>query len=187
VRKKMSEDQTWRGNVGGMEWERAERFLTGNAFARVACIDGDGKPYVVPLWYTWDGEGFLLVIRERARIARYMKNNPNVSLVVDEMEVDDERGQFTLPKVFCQGRAEIVEEANVGGAWVKVAEEMSVRYLGPDGPTYLVPTLVQPRWLIKIVPEYIKTWEGVGWGKQYWVEAEGNPTYEQVHGLEGDS
>jgi len=116
-----------------------------------------------------------------------MKNNPNVSLVVDEMEVDDERGQFTLPKVFCQGQAEIVEEANVGGAWVQVAEEMSVRYLGPDGPTYLVPTLVQPRWLIKIVPEYIKTWEGVGWGKQYWVEAEGNPTYEEVHGLEGDS
>ena len=112
----MSEDQTWRGNVGGMEWERAERFLSGNAFARVACIDDEGNPYVVPLWYTWDGEGFLLVIRERARIARYMKNNPNVSLVVDEMEVDDERGQFTLPKVFCQGQAEIVEEANVGGA-----------------------------------------------------------------------
>ena len=184
MEEKMAEDQSWRGNVGGMEWERAERFLSGNAFARVACLDDDGNPYVVPLWYSWDGEGFFLVVRERSRIARYMKERPNVSLVIDEASVDDERGQFTLPKVFCQGRAQIVEEPNTGGQWVGIAEEMSVRYLGPDGPTYLVPTLTQPRWLIKIIPERIKTWEGVGWGKQYWVESEGTPTYEEVHGID---
>ena len=180
----MAEDQDWRGNVGGMNWERAERFLGGNALARVACLDDEGNPYVVPLWYTWDGEGFFLVVRERARVAQYMKKNPKVSLVVDEAAVDDERGEYILPKVFCQGRAEIIEEPNVGGKWVGIAEGMSVRYLGPDGPTYLVPTLTQPRWLIKIMPERIKTWEGVGWGKQYWVESEGNPTYKEVHGLD---
>ena len=31
------------------------------------------------------------------------------------------------------------------------------RYLGPDGPTYLVATLEQPRWLIKINPTNVTT------------------------------
>ena len=69
----------------------------------------------------------------------------------------------------------------MGGEWVGVAEQMATRYLGPNGPDYIVPTLHQPRWLIKVVPDTVKTWEGVGWSKKYWVESEDGPSYQQVH------
>ncbi len=48
-----------------------------------------------------------------------------------------------------------------------IAERMSVRYLGPNGPEYLTATLDQPRWLIKVTPERVVTWQGVDWAKKY--------------------
>jgi hypothetical protein len=66
-----------------------------------------------------------------------------------------------------KGKAEIVEEANVGGKWVEIATRMSVRYLGVNGPDYLAPTLPEPRWLIFVHPEKMITWQGVDWAKRY--------------------
>jgi hypothetical protein len=60
---------------------------------------------------------------------------------------------------------------------------MSIRYVGPDGPTYLVSTLEQPRWLLRIVPTVVKTWQGVGWARRYWVQDAAGPTYDEAHGL----
>jgi nitroimidazol reductase NimA-like FMN-containing flavoprotein (pyridoxamine 5'-phosphate oxidase superfamily) len=175
--------EEWRGKIGGMTKERTDLYLSGDSLARVAVLDDEGRPYVVPLWYHWDGEAFWFVIRERSAVGRYMRDNKEVGLSIDDASIDDpERGRhFEMPKVFAQGRAEVVEEPNVGGQWVKVAEEMAVRYLGPNGPSYIVPTLQQPRWLIKMVPDNMKTWEGVGWAKRYWVEGEKGPSYEDVH------
>src|SRR5207247_1570622 len=66
------------------------------------------------------------------------------------------------------GQAEIVEQPNVGGAWVSIATRMAARYMGAeDGPKYLVPTLDRPRWLIRVRPERITTWAGGGWHRRY--------------------
>ena len=86
-----------------------------------------------------------------------------------------------MEKVTGDGIAELVERPNVGGQWIEVARRMAVRYLGPDGPTYLTPTLNQPRWLFRFRPTNVKTWQGVGWAKRYWVEDSGGPTYEEAH------
>ena len=63
------------------------------------------------------------------------------------------------------------------GRWVTIAEEMSLRYLGPNGPRYLEPTLTEPRWLFFIEPIETKSWQGVDWPAQYkhsdWGEAKG--------------
>jgi hypothetical protein len=59
-----------------------------------------------------------------------------------------------------EGRAEVVEEPNLGGRWVEITRRMSYRYLGPNGPTYLESTMKQPRWLFRIKPENMKTWHG---------------------------
>ena len=73
----------------------------------------------------------------------------------------------TQRKVIAQCRAEIVEEPNVGGAWVPIAERMSVRYLGENGPKYLEPTLTAPRWLIALRPVRMWTWQGNDWHSRY--------------------
>jgi hypothetical protein len=88
-----------------------------------------------------------------------------------------------MQKVIADGVAEVVEEANVGGQWVEVATRMTYRYLGENGPSYLEPTLNQPRWLLKITPTKMRTWQGVGWARSYWVEGTGGPSYEEAFAL----
>ncbi|MEA2524682.1 MAG: hypothetical protein QOF73_1909, partial [Thermomicrobiales bacterium] len=70
-------------------------------------------------------------------------------------------------KVALQGTAEMIEEPNVGGQWVEIAKLMATRYLGDHGPDYIVPTLDKPRWLFKITPTALVTWQGVDWHSRY--------------------
>ena len=48
-----------------------------------------------------------------------------------------------------------------------VAERMSTRYLGENGPKYLAPTLDKPRWLYRLVPVTMQTWQGQDWAGRY--------------------
>ncbi|MCH7667803.1 MAG: pyridoxamine 5'-phosphate oxidase family protein [Acidobacteria bacterium] len=174
----------FRGTLGGLDAELLETFLGHNALARLACLKPDGSPYVVPVWYHWDGEALWFVGRQRSAWCKYIQNDGRVSVVIDsEHSPPDESGQRTeIPKVMMEGIAEIIEEPNVGGKWVQIAEKMSYRYLGPNGPEYLTGTINQPRWLIKMTPSKVKTWQGVGWARRYWVEGQGGATYEEAHG-----
>ena len=180
-------DTEWPKIFGG-NWgtgrRRVRRLSEGSYLARVACLTPDGAPYVIPLWYQWDGRAMWFVGRQRAVWAEYMKADPRVSLVVDapHSEPDEVGRSVEIPKVIMQGMAEIVEEPNVGGQWVEVAKEMSYRYLGPNGPEYLTGTITQPRWLIKVVPTEVMSWQGVGWARRYWVEGTGGASYEEAHG-----
>ena len=88
-----------------------------------------------------------------------------------------------MEKVLCEGVAELVEESVVDGKWVGIGEKMAVRYLGPDGPKYLVPTLNQPRWLFRLRPTKLSSWQGVGGAKSYWVKETGGPSWKEAHNL----
>ena len=57
--------------------------------------------------------------------------------------------------------------APMQGECLGVANRTSVRYLGERGPEYLVPTYDRPRYLIKVVPTKMITWDGVEWAKKY--------------------
>ena len=178
----MAED--FRGDLGGLTEQEFELFLSGNSLARLAVLTSDGRPYVVPVWYQWDGSAMWFVGRQRAEWCKMVQADGRVSCVIDsEHSEPDESGKsMEIPKVMMQGNAEIIEEPNVGGKWVDVAKEMSYRYLGPNGPEYLTGTIDQPRWLIKMTPTKVRSWKGVGWAKKYWVKESGGPTYEEAHG-----
>lgn len=167
--------EAWRGRVGGMTPEQVDAFLAEGRNMYLACLKPDGWPYVTICWHEWRDGSFWVVPRQRSRWAEYLKADPRVSVVIEEKE--------TLRKVLAQGRAEVVEEPSLGGQWVEVATRMTYRYLGSNGPAYLEPTLHQPRWLFRIHPESMKTWQGVGWARHYWVEGTGGPSYEQAHSL----
>jgi nitroimidazol reductase NimA-like FMN-containing flavoprotein (pyridoxamine 5'-phosphate oxidase superfamily) len=166
-------ETSWRGKVGAMSEEEMERFLEYGVTMHLACLKPNGDPYITVCWHEWRDGCFWVVPRQRSEWGRHLKNDPRVSFVVDHHK--------TLEKVWGEGLAELVEEPNIGGNWVEVAERMSVRYLGENGPTYLVPTMRQPRWLFRIKPTKIQTWQGVGWARRYWVEGTGGPTYEEAH------
>lgn len=181
----MSEE--YRGAMGGLADEEVDAFLQSDALARVACVKPDGAPYVVPIWYQWDGESLWFVGRERSAWCTYMQHDPRVAVVIDKEHgrPDASSGEIAqIPKVMASGRIEVVETPNVGGRWVEIAAKMAQRYLGENGPSYLQSTLQQPRWLIKLTPDEMKTWKGVGWAKRYWVETSGGPSFEEAHGIE---
>lgn len=137
---------------GPMTNDELISFLGGDSICRVSCIDYQGWPHTVPVWYQYQDGGFYLVGREKSKWSIFLSSNPNAYICID-----------TLPdvqKVLVKGTAKIIESPNVGGKWVQIARNMATRYLGPDGPKYLEPTLNDPRWLIFINPIEIKTWQG---------------------------
>lgn len=156
----MTQDQSWRGTVGGLAPADVSAFLAEPVFARLATLDENGWPYVIPCWQEWDGESFWVIPRERSAWARHLQNEPRCAITVD-----DPGGR--LRKVAAQCRAELIEKPNVGGKWVSIAERMSVRYLGPNGPKYLKPTMDKPRWLFRLHPVSQHTWQGVDWAERY--------------------
>lgn len=151
--------ESWRGTVGRLPTGDLATFLAEPHIARLACLDGEGWPYVVPCWQEWDGAAFWVVPRERSAWARYLAADPRCAITVDEAGAQR--------KVTAQCRAHLAEEPNVGGAWVPVAERMSLRYLGENGPRYLEPTLDKPRWLFRLDPVRMQTWQGQDWAERY--------------------
>jgi hypothetical protein len=156
-----------------MTAEEVEDFLGGNINMYLACIAPDGGPYITVCWHEWRDGYFWVIPRQRSRWAEYLAENPSVSFVVEQPK--------TLGKVLGRGEAELIERPNVGGQWVPIATRMSYRYLGENGPKYLEPTLKQPRWLYRIKPASLQTWQGVGWARRYWVEETGGASYEEAH------
>ena len=152
--------ETWRGQVGRMDQAQMDTFLKEGRLCRLGCLDDEGWPYVVPVWFHHADGGFYVIPRARSAWARYLARDDRVSLTIDEQEAP-------YRKVVVRGRAEVVEEPNVGGRWVRIAREMSYRYLGEHGPDYLVPTLNEPRWLVFVRPVKVRTWQGVDWAKRY--------------------
>jgi PPOX class probable F420-dependent enzyme len=157
------EQKNWRGQIGKMSHEELDAFLAGDMLCHLACLKDDGIPYIVPCWFTWDGASFWIIPRRRSAWAHYLQERSAVALAISEP---------TQPyrKVSVEGKATIVEEPNVGGTWVAIAQGMSLRYLGEHGPEYLEPTLSQPRWLIRVDVDRLTTWQGVAWHPRYVVD-----------------
>lgn len=165
--------ETWRGEIRGLTPEERDAFLGRGLLMRLACLKPGGDPSIAVCWHEWRDGSFWVVPRQRSKWGECLAGDPRVSFVVDDAT--------TLEKVIGEGRAELVERPNVGGQWVEVANRMSYRYLGENGPTYLTSTLQQPRWLFRIRPSKLETWAGVGWARRYWVEDTDGPGYDEAH------
>ena len=146
------------GSEGRLSREELAAFLARPLLCRLACLDPRGWPHVVPVWFAWDGAGFWIVPRLRAAWAGDLAADPRAGL-----SVDDEDGR----RVVCQGTAQLVERANVGGRWVAIGRRMAERYRGEAGVAYLEATLGQERWLFYVAPERLVTWSGPRWHERY--------------------
>ena len=82
----MSDDSGWRGKIGGMSVREMDEFLAGNTLCRMGCLDNDGWPYVVPVWYEHGDSGFYIIPRERSLWARYIQNEEHYIEMQKEFE-----------------------------------------------------------------------------------------------------
>lgn len=157
-------DTSWMGKNDVLTREEVDAFLQRPVVARLATVRPDGWPYVAPVWQYWDGKAMWVVPREKSAFVKYLRAEPRVCV-----SVALETAPYT--RVTLLGRAEIVEGPVDGRsdspAWVEIARQMSRRYLGEHGPEYLEPTMDRPRYLVRIDPVKMQTWEGVEWHEKY--------------------
>jgi PPOX class probable F420-dependent enzyme len=152
--------------IGGLTEAEAIAFLDQPWNARLGTLGPDGWPHIAPVWYEFEPESrmFLVVGRERADWIGHIHRDPRVALHV----ADDEHAEHT--RVIVEGRARIVEGPVAPSASPRLGaltRRLSLRYLGPDGPTYAERTIHRPRVLVEIHPERWRTWTGKEWHKRY--------------------
>ena len=153
---------------GPLSRKELEEFLAGKWLIKIAVLKEDGWPFVVPVWYHWDGEFFYAVGRKRSEWVHDLIREPRCAMCIEEKEIPPDGGNR---KVLAQCIAEVVEGPVVaeGSQWVKVAEQMALRYVGPEGPTALSRSYSWERYLVKLVPRdgKITTFQGVDWHRRY--------------------
>lgn len=155
-------------DAGGMPDPHIEEFLAGpnsTWLLKLAFVKEDGWPMVVPLWYQWDGEAFLVVGRKRSQWVHDLEREPRCAVCIEET------AHPRIRKVLAQCTAEIVEgpAKGEGSQWVPVANEMAVRYTGPSGPEQLEASWDWDRYLVRLVPREgrLITWQGADWALRY--------------------
>ena len=85
-------------------------FITGARVGRLATADADGRPTVVPICYAFDGRALYSAVDAKPKQARpeglkrirNLRENPRVSVVIDEYDEDWTRLRY----VIIQGRAD---------------------------------------------------------------------------------
>ena len=93
-------DESWRGKIGKMSAAEIDGFLNEPFLARVACLDDNDWPYVVPCWYQWDGEALWVVPRARSAWARYLKARPRCAVTIDESSAADRASDTGVQRRF---------------------------------------------------------------------------------------
>jgi PPOX class probable F420-dependent enzyme len=129
--------------------------------ARLATIDADGYPAVVPVWIEWDGEAAWLVARAGAGYLGDIRREPRVGLSVVADDDPDRRVQV-------RGRATIVEgPAPLRGRLLSLARAMALRYEGAAGLEYVKASRDWPRCLVRIDPLRVRSWGSPDWHRRY--------------------
>ena len=96
-----------------------EEFIQRARVARLATVDSEFKPHVVPVVFVFDGNHFFIPVDEKRKAAkpeklkrvRNIQDNPNVALLIDQYDEDWTKLAF----VMIQGKASVAtkEEGNI--------------------------------------------------------------------------
>ena len=161
-------DEAWRGKMGKMSPSEIDQFLGEPFLARVACLDGNGWPHVVPCWYQWDGKAIWVVPRAKSMWAHYLAAEPRCAVTIDESSAADEEAGVGVQRRFPpSARRPSSSSPTSADAGSRSLATMSIRYYGEKGPSYLEPTMTWNRWLVRLDPVKIQTWQGISWPKSY--------------------
>ena len=133
-----------------------EEFIQRVRVARLATIDSDFKPHLVPVVFVFDGNHFFIPVDEKRKKAkpeklRRIKNiqgNPNVALLIDEYNEDWTRLAF----VMIQGIASIMKSRPHADIQVqKALKQLTIKYTQYQ-------RIGTGEILIRIKPEKVVSW-----------------------------
>jgi PPOX class probable F420-dependent enzyme len=97
-----------------------EQFLREPNLAKLATIDRDGTPHLVPIWYMHVDGDLLIATRPTSRKVRNIRRDPRVTVCID-------RATPPYAGIIVRGIATLEEVA-----YQELAVPMAVRYLGQE-------------------------------------------------------
>jgi nitroimidazol reductase NimA-like FMN-containing flavoprotein (pyridoxamine 5'-phosphate oxidase superfamily) len=112
------------GRIVDLQREEIDAFLESQLVGRIGC-HLDGRTYVVPVIYAYDG-GSIYVCSTEGRKLAMMRANPNVCFEVDEY---DEAGTGSWRSVIAEG---VFEELR-GPAAVRALATLAARFVARTG------------------------------------------------------
>ena len=113
--------------------------------ARLAYTWLDGTPRVVPIWFHWNGDQFVLGSPPKAPKLVALAADPRVSLTIDD-------NAWPYKVLLVRGRAEIEMVDDVSPEY----ELSATRYFGPEqGPAWVSTLRGKPMARIAITPNWV--------------------------------
>lgn len=142
------------GDLRLLDSETARRLLASTLPARLAYLATDGTPRLVPSWFHWTGEEFVMAtfvsaphVRHAAGRIRALRANPTVALSIDT-------DQFPPEVLSVRGEAVVTEDDGVVPEYALAArryigEEEGAAYLAQidDPVTRMARIAVRPAWV----------------------------------------
>jgi nitroimidazol reductase NimA-like FMN-containing flavoprotein (pyridoxamine 5'-phosphate oxidase superfamily) len=141
---------------------------------RIATVDADGMPRVVPLWFVRVDDEVFFTPRAPAVLHLNLQRDDRIGLSIDE-------DALPYRKVTVQGRARLVHPSGRDDEWRGLYRTIAGRYIPPEAANaYVDGTADQPRALYAVSitsPNNVSTWRmpTVGedptgiWAKRYYL------------------
>ena len=115
---------------------------------RLATIDKDGFPHVVPIWFVWDGNAFYMSsLPDRAHVRR-LTRDPRASICVDIEGDERDDGERPNRAVRAVGPAEVFVDDD--GEWTRRITEKYIR--GPGRAKRIERRTSEERMVIRLQP-----------------------------------
>lgn len=139
-----------------MSVEEIESYLSKSVTVTLITLNRDGTALPTPLWFANRGEVIYVGTMRKTQKVKNLLRDPRVTAQVESGE-----SYLELRAVIVKGRAEIVESEEEL-AWF--AEAMAAKYAQQRPRQTALPTATKqhydnPRAVIKIVPEKVRTWD----------------------------
>lgn len=96
-------------------------FLEEPNLCRVATIDDDGLPHVVPAWHWWDGTNFWVGAQAADHKVAHIRARGTAGIEVDA-DVRRKHG------IYCTGTARLIEGADGRREYIRITAEQVRRY-----------------------------------------------------------
>jgi PPOX class probable F420-dependent enzyme len=120
---------------------------------KLATVREDGRPHVVPIWFTLDGENVIFSAPPTSIKVKNILRDGRVALCVD-----DDKPPFHF--VTLEGRAEVLDSSAEGCRYWTT--RISGRYMGEDRAEEFASQYVAVgEWVMRLVPENVIAYKDV--------------------------
>lgn len=135
------------GSIELLQHPASQELLQSKIPARLAYVWTDGTPRVVPVWFHWNGQEFVLGTPSKAPKLKALRTNPKVALTVDE-------NTFPHKVLLVRGTARLETLSGIVPEYALAAK----RYFGEEqGKAWVaqLSSMVQQMVRITIAPEWV--------------------------------